>query len=468
MYSHDFMVLWHGMKEPVWFPYRNSFVFSFFVCVLAARAIQKFDLSIRTVIGTSLITAMVIVQAFLIRNIWFTLTLLCIGLIFIGIQWLLIIFYGNHKYRRVSAVLLTVICIVEITSNFIFNIKKFENYSAAYLSDYYNTTQQIIAEISHDGVYKNRMEKTFYRTYNDPMMFSYPGITHFGSTEDVETTELLYVLGFNSETYTGTTTAFSDSFLSIANLVSKDTESLPEHFEVAYMGANGVTAKNPYAFPMVFEVSNGDYVLTVERNNIFKTQNNLFNLLGGEGELFTDCTADARLDNNSNVYIDYEDNNIYYLSVSESEKEQKCTSCISSYKNIDGVAVFNTISFENTDNISVWKMDKKKLSDLSMKLNEKSGDTKFTSGSFSSFITTDDSLVIINVPHSKFIKVTVDNKTADTFKVLGGLTAVKVDKGMHEIQVGGKVPGAVTGLTISLLSVLIFIWFIYNKKNSLQ
>ncbi len=53
-----------------------------------------------------------------------------------------------------------------------------------------------LADAREDAPY--RMEKSFYRTQNDPMLGGYKGVSHFGSTQDNATEDILLGLGYGA------------------------------------------------------------------------------------------------------------------------------------------------------------------------------------------------------------------------------------------------------------------------------
>jgi len=458
------MIFWHGFKEPVWFPYRNTFIFSFFICVLTGKAFQKLDLSVKSIVLSFIIIAFFIFRAFLIRNIWFTMTLLCIGVIFIVLHIVGIFSYSKLKFKCFGAVLLVGVCIIELTTNTVFNMRQFENYSQRYLSDFYMNTSELLDHISNNKNYDMRVEKTYYRTFNDPMMFGYPGITHFGSTEDTETANLLNILGFTEETYTQNSTAFADSFLGIGYLFSID-EHLPEHFSVVYQSEKGVTAVNKHSFPMVYPLYNENYSEIDINDNIYITQNNLYKALGGKGELFTIYENEFFI-NENNVAIPFEEG-YYCYALCRNISENKTTNqyYCKTYIN-NNMVVFENLSADCIDNIEIWRLNIENLSDLSHRLKQFGGKTNITPHSFSSeIVCPENRTYIINLPASKFLKINVDGQEVETSS-FRGITSVYLSKGSHTIQATGRVIGYRAGVTITVISILFLIAHILYQKNN--
>ena len=454
MYSFDFMVFWHGLKEPVWFPYRNTFIFSFFLCLITARALEKLDLSYRSLLISAVIIVFLVARAFLIRNIWFTLTLLCLGILFLGIQYITIAVTNiTGKFKKISIWMIVLVCIAELSLNSLFNISQFENYSSAYLSEYYWSTAEIINSAGKDGEYSGRIEKDFYRTLNDPMMFGYPGIGHFGSTEDSGTNDILNLLGFGAEYYTGNTTAFADSLIGLEYVAFKNN-TLPAHFEDVKVVNNVTIAKNKFVFPLVYrcEESGKEFISTT---NAFESQNNLYRLLGGNGELFTPYQGNIATAYDGKIKLPYDRDIYYYIAVSNEggTYDYYCNSSVDG----DNV-VFEPVIYENIENIYVWEMDVNKLAYLSSCLQDTSGEATLTAASFESKVNcVEDGTYIINIPWSQYLKVTVNGKEMDTYSGLAGFTAINLEKGEQNIKVSGRVVGGEIGIFITIASLALMI-----------
>ena len=85
----------------------------------------------------------------------------------------------------------------------------------------------------------------------------------------------------------------------------------------------------------------------------------------------------------------------------------------------------------------------------------------YTEHSFDGSVTTsrDNELILTTLAYDAGWKVTVDGKEVDTVKALGALVAFRVDgdAGTHDIQLVYRPRTLVLGLTISGVSVLLFL-----------
>jgi uncharacterized membrane protein YfhO len=83
-------------------------------------------------------------------------------------------------------------------------------------------------------------------------------------------------------------------------------------------------------------------------------------------------------------------------------------------------------------------------------------DTKFT------YKVAGDGLLFVNIPFSNGYSATVDGKSAELHKVDGGLMAVTLSKGEHQVVLTYREPGFSTGVVLSILGALgiagLFVW----------
>lgn len=486
MYSYDFMLIWHGFAKPVWFPFRNSFIFSFWFCYLSAYGYTKGNIDIKRIILAVFIIFALIAQAFLIRNIWFTLTFLCIGIIFIAANSLSLIGIKLNiiKNKKVILGFVTVLCVCELTANSHHNIKQFENYSYTSISNFYNETSSALQTVSKENIYSHRVEKTFWRSFTDPMYLNYPGISYFGSTQDNSSVGLIYNLGYlSSNVYEADATAFAESFLGIGNIISKEETELPSYIDDYYKVDNILVGTNKYTFPLGFLLNKNSADFNFDSNkNIFENQNSLYNALGGEGALFVKCDSvefdkyhfsvnvkeDGILyailssENNEPVILSWDNNKVNYFG-----SKNPGTVDLGEYTAGESLTVEFTAEWgvHSINGVEVWTMDKSKLAALSELLNISSGNSSISSTQFTSIINSnEDGIYVLNIPYSEFLSVEIDGEDVLPFSVLDGLAAINISAGKHSIVASASAPGLKTGSLISLIFIVITIfWTKYNQ-----
>ena len=287
-------LVWHGFAAPNWFPYRESFLLVFWLLSLGAGALAA-PLTRRRVFtagGLALVLAAVV---FLTRaetygrRRW---ALACVLLLAsVGLVWLWSRSAGTR--RRMAAGALAVLAAGELALNAAWALRQFEVYTVAdyqtFVSDG-RATVQAVEERNPAGL---RLEKTFFRTLNDPMLLGFEGLTHFSSVQDGTGTLLLMALGYcnygASYGYLGGSTAAADSLLSIGYFLDRDGGRVPTHFARTDLDTPWQVYENPNALPRALwsPGSAGDFVLA-EGTDPFTAAETLYSaLLGRQTALFS-------------------------------------------------------------------------------------------------------------------------------------------------------------------------------------
>lgn len=252
--------LFHGGREPTWFPGRFSFVIAFLVCYLGSEefdniASEKYYSFI--VPALSLVIFLPIVVNLPNDKLYGNQTYIySVPSLVIYIVTLIALFglylirnFTKFKYTNYVELGLTLvlICLASFSSfrggNNIINVNKnssiLQTYET-YLDD--DKYQKDVDYIKGLEQYKNyRMELNFNRlgNYNEinnnPMFYSYAGVSHFSSSEKKNVEEQVERLGFHYnqffESYDGGSTASINSFLGIKYLINKDYNNYSDKAE---------------------------------------------------------------------------------------------------------------------------------------------------------------------------------------------------------------------------------------------
>lgn len=293
-------LLWHGFAAPNWFPYRESFLLVFWLLSLGAGALAA-PLTRRRVFtagGLALVLAAVV---FLTRSEtygrrrWALACLLLVAALVLAWLW------GRSAGRRrqLCACALAVLTAGELSLNAVWALRQFEVYSVAdyrtYVSDG-RATVQAVEDRNPDNL---RVEKTFFRTLNDPMLLGFEGLTHFSSVQDGTGTLLLMALGYRSYGasygYLGGSTAAADSLLSIGYFLDRDGGRVPTHFTAADLDTPWQVYENENALPRALwsPGSAGDFVLAEDADPFTAAETLYSALLGQDTTLFTRQEAGA-------------------------------------------------------------------------------------------------------------------------------------------------------------------------------
>lgn len=504
MWSEAAMLAMHGFTAPVWFPYRNSFLFTFWLLFLAASMLARGRLTPGRAAVCAALGLAFLAACFFVRHVWYTATLFGAGALLCAayaagvLVWQ---FSRREKLRAAALCVCGVLCAGELAANAVFVMDQFEKYPKAGYDAFYSETSAALEALEALGA-SGRVEKAYCRGYNDPMLLGYNGISHFGSTQTIAVSGLLNALGYGSlNAYFYGSTAFSDSFLGISGLIGADEYDftclrggVPAHFAEA--GASGALTlyENPAAFPMGCFVPEtaADAALTEDFSmaDTFDVQQAWFEALGGEGALFTECAVDAPLgefEGALDVSVTAAESGLLYL-VLDSEEQRPVTlsgdvleeGYFAGYP--CGALHLGRVQKGQTARVALsaaWGLgdvsaaravvlNEEALASLAAKLNAAAGETELTNASYTSRVSSaEGGLYWMNIPYEKGMVCTVDGQEADIEVLFGSLCGVRLDGGEHVVRVTFSAPGAGAGAAVSVLcaAALAAGWFILKRKG---
>ncbi|KAA9235100.1 YfhO family protein [Aerococcus mictus] len=234
-------LIWHGFQYPIWYPYRFSFVFSFFVLYLAYRTVRQVEplgnkpaIVTLCLIGLSTLTLALHYQDFsyispnslLFSTIAFVFS-------FFGLYYL-----SHSSMKTAPLLLLSALALIESMTNTALTLNSISYLNYDSYAQYLEVSQPLLARLQDDsGEDFYRIAKTFQRTKNDPMQLSYYGLDHFNSTIERSTTELFKALG--QPTTTGSVnysngSLVTDSLFNVRYLINSQVQSQKEVEDKAY------------------------------------------------------------------------------------------------------------------------------------------------------------------------------------------------------------------------------------------
>lgn len=304
-------LIWHGFNPPAWFNYRNAFLFSFFVLVLAAFALEhlwRHGQSPWLCAGGAAVCVLALAWACLGAGAqaFTTAKRAAVSLVLaaaVGLLWCL---FAAGRRRRALCLTMAALCAADIALNAFLVVRAIDSgkeYRYTPMQEYTSFVDETLPAVravqAQDGAFY-RMEKDFqygyeqngflYRSRNDAMLLGYNGISHYSSSDKLAVKALVGALGFRNCVqgggayyYTGSTN-FAASLLGLKYVLSRQaSEGDAYRGYTAVLEENGVTAwRNPSAFPLAF-CAVGDAAGTdLSRQNLFELQNELFRALTGE------------------------------------------------------------------------------------------------------------------------------------------------------------------------------------------
>ena len=298
-------LVWHGFSTPNWLNGRYSFMFCFFLLILAYKAFGNLgEVSEKLVLGISAFLILFVavaekmeLESFINSDnklltfgcIWFSIVFIVAFLVLLCLR----IRLKSEKTRRcISAILAAVVCIEVFANGVVCFIKinddvLFTKYSS--YQNYIDGIRPVVEDVKeYDGGFY-RMEKLHHRQKNDNFALGIRGLSNSTSTLNADAIQLVNYLGYSGRAhltqYNGGT-PLSDSLLGVKYVIDKSTSiKLDNLYEPVdeIEDENYKVYRNPYALSLAYGVSSDllDYDMS-EASNFFARFNTLLAAMLGE------------------------------------------------------------------------------------------------------------------------------------------------------------------------------------------
>ncbi len=254
--------IWHGFHFPNDLPYRQSFVYSFILLIMAYKAfIRLNEFSSRQIgaVGAALVAFVFIVEDITSKNVNSGTVILTLALVVLYV--ILLALFKDKRYHTASLTLLLLVCICsEVvmcdSSRVSITITK-ESYASDY--DDFDKLKDALDTAEDNEFY--RMELTDLRTRMDPCWYGYNGVSVFSSMAFESLSNLQDDLGMmsnriNSYTYNPQTPIYNMMF-SLKYIVNNSSpNTLESPFYSASLKSGKYSAyKNNYYLPIAYCIS---------------------------------------------------------------------------------------------------------------------------------------------------------------------------------------------------------------------
>lgn len=295
--------IWHAFHFPNDLPYRQSFIYSFVLVMMAYKVfirLEEFSSRMIMGVGTGLFAFVILVDELTSKNVTDGSVILSFVLIVLFV--ILLSLFKDKRFQSASVATLLLIC---CCSEAIMCDTKAMDISVTktpYVSDLEDveTIKKNLDKIENDGFY--RMELSHLRTRMDPSWYYYNGASVFSSMANEKLSNLQMYLGMmgnkiNSFTYNPQTPVYNMMF-SMKYIVNNSTPDvhLNSPFYTAVTQHENLTAyKNNYCLPIAYctdpgleQWANEEYLDNWSHNeDPFKLQGEYFDLAtGGMGTPF--------------------------------------------------------------------------------------------------------------------------------------------------------------------------------------
>lgn len=505
MYINPIDNIWHGFNNPVGFPWRYSYFLSIVVIMAGYEWFRDHELSgsinpwpqcivIPLYFGCLIVT----------RNNYFDTQRMIVNICLVSANIAVILLAGKReKIRRVMIPVLFLLLFADLTYNSRVAFVSL-NGEGEDLGRFYEEYDEISAAADHiksaDGSFY-RMEKDFYRTPNDTMMFDYMGITHSSSCEKESVRHFLSRFGFRDTGlyafYNLGSTTFADCFLGIKYYISRfDQVHKPyEYMEGSHEAIGKYFAyKNPYALDIASYAPGELAGIDVEKGNTFEMQNSIARAYGAD-DIYIEAGHELNIrDGNERHYeirIDRDGPLYYYFDaphmqgaeiyVNGEYREPYFTEtnwsvlCAGIFKTGDNVDIVlkptqddievTEACFYHEDTEAIRRFYQAACPGNDRDKDAETGGVKVITSSHlrGQVLCSGTGYIMFTLPYEEAWRITLDGEKAKPVKLLGNLLAVQTGEGLHEIDMQYVPSGLIAGIILSIAGVLFL--FVYIGRN---
>ena len=509
-------VAWHGFAQPIGFPYRFSFLLSFFLLYLAFSCFVELREAFRPGVYGIVFMILVLYSGFLVstgnpyagrREIVITLVFSAAALVSVylcryGKQYMLPIVLGMAILECADAGYNAYHSIAAYFPGF----GETDDYDMSLYTGFLSETGELVDVVKSrdDGLY--RMEKYYRRSNNDAMMFGYKGLSHFSSCETDQAKEFMGTLGFRNNgnwAYYGEegSTAFADAFMGVKYLITQYDEIGKPYQEIWHNNKEHGKQhiyQNPYVLPFGFAMTKEADQLSFEDYDHFTYQNAIAETFTGkeypiyrsvsEVRLVTDNILESdgvfrREDPEKEAYIEYvftaDSRDYIYMYLTAPELQDAGIEVNGLEKqpyfteygwNIRGLGHFvpgDEVRLRlyleqeeiEVDGVELYYENTEELAEwYEAAVSSPCQVTELTSSRLNGKVDASENAerLVFSIPYDTNWTVKVDGKRVETFEVLDGLLAVSISPGQHTFTLRYVPFGFKLGLPISLLCLLLF------------
>lgn len=454
---------WHIFQYPNWFPYRYAFLFSFFMILLAYRA----------VIHTKLKR-----PKWLEGQGWKRLAVSIVLLVAV------LLFSSAELYQNGRVMLEGL--------NGQFYYKNLEDYNA-----FYKELRPLVNYAETQGEDFYRIEKDFEYSKNDALTLGYHGITHYSSAYHRKINETTANLGFGQyhfwNSYYGSTPV-TDSLFGVRYVMSKG--KLPDFYRPVKQNGSVTLYENPYYLPIGVGAAQASASYEIEGYDYFATQNGLLSAIYGEdASVFESVEFEDEHKTNEFCYRFVAQKNApYYISLASYDHasadvwvngvkiagyfsgETKHCLYIGSFEAGQEVeVVFNlysgSVSLLSQD---IYLLNLERYAEVMTDLRERSLQVSdYQNATINGTVEREeDGYLFFSIPYDEGFTIWVDGEKAEYTDFSDTFLLLPLSAGKHEIRTDYVSKGFFLGMTITVITVLLlityFIFLILRKRNQKQ
>lgn len=349
--------IWHGLHFPNDLPYRQSFMYTFILLIIAYKTFMRLnEFTSRQIAaaGMGVLVFIIIVQKVGSKNV--DNATAYVSLVFALFYTILLIFFKDRRYTSVGLSVLMLVCVsseILISDTGSYDIDQTKENFASDLTDFQDI-KSYLDTLEQDKFY--RMELSYLRTRMDPCWYYYNGVSTFSSMAYESTSLMMHNLGMygntiNSYTYYPQTPVFN-SFFGLKYIVNNSTPNVLDTNTDYYSFLSKIgkfsAYENNFDLPIGFCADSEVQDWVSDASNPFDVQGSLFSLSTGVNNPFKDIPISSVTYNNMNTFSQSLDSNYFTMSKINSGAEASCTLYLTPKTDGNIYLYFNANSYYNS------------------------------------------------------------------------------------------------------------------------
>ena len=471
-------LIFHMLQPPVWFPFRNSFLFCFCLIIIASKVLENFkEIEFNSFFKTVVLLSFIIMllaslnlPTYSDKKVVFTIIILIINSIF-----LYKIYHNDTKIIRIMFIMFISFELI-INGNLITNNLDYVKKNR-YLK-IVNQVEPLIEKYKATDEEFYRIKNDVQRSVNAPFLYNYEGYTHYSSLNNKTNQNFLTNYGIRNSMFPTNCTDTSivlQSLLGIKYYMYNPKQIPNQNIEWYKQPEPGVL-KNKYDLSLGYASSENIKNLKIT-NSPLVNQNNLIKAIADvEEDVFKKKKHPNLLklkkESDEEWYIEYKIRNSFDINevkIYYNHKLIKKTSDVGLDSNNviyvpKGITEIEFIP-KNKDKITfdIYEYqhetfekiyNKIKMKQLNVEINE----DNYLKGKIK---VEKPTLLLTSIIDNPGWKVKVDGKTQPKEKLANDLIAFYIEKGNHEVEFIFTPPGLYWGVALFLAGL---IWLLLDNK----
>ena len=479
-----FNLIFHMLQEPVWFTFRDAFLFSFTLIIVAAKSLEVIEkIEFNDFFKTNLLLIFIIILLCNFNLPTYTDKKAIITIFFLVLT-STIIYYLYKKNSKLLKVLFVISISIELILNGYLITRQMNYVNKSTYQEYVKEIEPIINKYKASNKEFYRIKNNWQRTQNDSFLYNYEGYTHYSSLNGKSNKEFLTNYGIRDSIDPGNSTDISivmQSLLGIKYYISQSNNPLQN--KEWYDKIEGNILMNKYYLNIGYVSNRKILDLNITASPI-KNQNNLIKAISGiqddifEEVNFNDLTL-INKEENEEWYIEYSISNtynpneveIYYddnLVKDTSEINKGSNNVIYVPKSIKNIKF--KLKSEKNIKVKIYKFNYKQFVEAyNIIKNNQLKITKYNKDYLKGNIKLQNKeLIVTSIIDDPGWKVKIDGKIQAKQKISNNLIAFYVPSGKHEIEFVFIPQGLSIGIILFLIGTF---WIIKDNiriKNKIH